>query len=54
MTQPQPPKPNLALKPLDASVGAWNMELSVPTDPTTVLCGLWTTFEWMEGGFFLV
>ncbi|HXV42787.1 MAG TPA: hypothetical protein VEC96_06960 [Anaerolineae bacterium] len=44
MTQPQPPTSNLALKRLDALVREWNMELSVPTDPPTVLRGLWTTF----------
>lgn len=47
-------KPNLALKRLEVLVGEWNMELSVPTDPPTVLRGLWATFEWLEGGFFLI
>ena len=51
---PQAPTPDPALNRLDVLVGTWNMELSVPTDPPTVLRGLWTTFEWMEGGFFLV
>lgn len=42
------------LQQLDAFVGEWDLELHVPTDPPTVISGLWTTFEWMEGGRFLV
>jgi hypothetical protein len=50
----QPPESNLTLQHLNAFVGEWTMALSIPTDPPTVLRGLWTTFEWMEGGLFLV
>jgi hypothetical protein len=50
----QPAESNPALKQLDALVGEWKMEIHVPTDPPTVISDLWTTFEWMEGGTFLV
>jgi hypothetical protein len=42
----QPPKPNPALKSRDVLVGMWNV--SGPDIQGQV------TFEWMEGGFFLV
>ncbi len=44
--QPQTPKPNPVLKSLDKLVGTW--KLSGPTIKGQV------TFEWLEGGFFLV
>jgi hypothetical protein len=50
----QPAESNPTLKQLDALVGEWKMEIHVPTDPPTVVGDLWTTFEWMEGGHFLV
>ena len=42
----RPPRPNPALRGLDKLVGTW--DVSGPT-----ICGR-VTFEWMEGGFFLV
>jgi hypothetical protein len=44
--QQQPPQPNPALRSLDRLVGTWNV--SGPDIHGQV------TFEWMEGGFFLV
>jgi hypothetical protein len=42
----QPPRPNLALKNLDVMVGTWEVF-------GEYLQGT-STFEWMEGGFFLM
>jgi hypothetical protein len=50
----RPAESNPALKQLDALVGERQMEIHVPTDPPTVVSDLWTTFEWLEGGHFLV
>ena len=50
----QPAESSTGLQQLDALAGEWDLELHVPTDPPTVISGLWTTFEWMEGGKFLV
>jgi hypothetical protein len=44
--QDQPPRPNPALRGLDRLVGTWNV--SGPHIRAQV------TFEWMEGGFFLM
>jgi hypothetical protein len=49
----QQPTPNPALERLDALVGEWNIEVSLPLDPPTIVRGR-TSFEWLEGGFFLV
>jgi hypothetical protein len=51
---PQPPKPKPDLINLDPLVGNWAISITVPTDPPTVLRGFWSTFEWMEGGSFLI
>ncbi len=48
------PTPNPIIKRLEVLVGRWDLEITVPTDPPTVVDGLWTTFEWMAGGFFLI
>ena len=42
---PQPPRPNPDLRSLDRLVGTWEMSGEVRGR---------VTFEWMEGGFFLV
>jgi len=41
----QPPQPNPDLKNLDILVGTWDMSGDVQGQ---------VTFEWMEGGFFLI
>ena len=38
---------------LDVLVGAWEMEAVFPSEPPVRLLGR-TTFEWLEGGFFLI
>lgn len=56
-TRPDPPdkaEQEVGLRRLYPLIGRWKLELSVPTNPPTVLRGLWSTFEWMEGGLFLV
>jgi hypothetical protein len=50
---PQSPTSNPMLKPLDALVGEWVMEGSHPFDPSIKVRGR-ETFEWMEGGAFLI
>ncbi len=49
----QQPNPNPALERLDALVGEWNIEVSLPLDPPTIVRGR-TSFEWLEERFFLV
>jgi hypothetical protein len=49
----QPPEPNLALERLDALVGEWTAEATVPSDPPLAVRGR-TAFEWLTGGSFLV
>ena len=44
----------VALAHLRPLTGRWNLELSVPTNPPTILRDLWSTFDWMEGGLFLI
>jgi hypothetical protein len=46
-------KPNPALKPLSVLVGIWNTVGTHPYVPGTIFHGR-TTFEWLEGGAFLV
>lgn len=46
-------KPNPALKPFEVLVGEWKTEGSHPYFPGTVLHGR-TSFEWIEGGAFLL
>jgi hypothetical protein len=47
------PTPNAALTRMNALVGEWNIEGSHVHFPTTKIRGK-TTFEWLDGGFFLV
>lgn len=52
----QPPKPEPALKHLDAFVGKWNTEGEIkasPHGPAGKIIGT-DTYEWFPGGFFLV
>jgi hypothetical protein len=42
------------LQRLDVFVGAWLMEAVFPSDPTEVLRGGRSVFEWMKGGQLLV
>jgi hypothetical protein len=42
-----------ALERLDALVGEWTIEGSVPADASLSVRG-WTSFEWLAGGLFLV
>lgn len=53
MTQNDSQEGNAALRRLDALIGGWNVEVTFPGDPSTVIRGQ-TTFEWLEGGYFLV
>ncbi len=46
-------KPNPALQPLSALVGAWNTVGTHPLVPGTTFHGR-TTFDWLEGGAFLI
>jgi hypothetical protein len=51
-----PPKPDPALKLLDAFVGKWNTEGQIkesPFGPAGKLIGT-DTYEWLAGGFFLI
>ena len=41
------------LEPFQALTGEWTMELTHPAVPDTVIHGR-TTFEWLEGGRFLI
>jgi hypothetical protein len=45
--------PNPALKPFEVLVGEWQVTGSHPYLPDTVLHGR-TSFEWLEGGAFLI
>jgi hypothetical protein len=47
-----PPRPNPALKSLDAMVGTWDLK-GRESGPDGEIQGQ-VTFEWMEGGFYLV
>ena len=49
----QPPKPSFALEHLNALVGEWTMEGTVPSDPPLAVGGR-AAFEWLTGGSFLV
>ena len=48
----QPPQPNPALASLDVMVGTWELQ-GRESDPEGQIHGR-PTFEWMEGGFYLV
>ncbi len=41
------PQLNLAMERLDMFVGTWNLEAVFPTNPTEVVSGGRTVFEWM-------
>jgi hypothetical protein len=45
ITQPQPPQPNPDLQGLDRLVGTWNVAGGAQGQ---------VTYEWMQGGFFLI
>ncbi|HUI88620.1 MAG TPA: hypothetical protein VLX61_07815 [Anaerolineales bacterium] len=45
--------PNPALKPFSVLIGEWNTEGTHPLFPNTVAHGR-TSFEWLEGGAFLI
>jgi hypothetical protein len=49
----QPPEPNPGLECLNALVGQWSMEGTVPFDPPIAVWGR-AAFEWLTGGYFLV
>jgi hypothetical protein len=52
----QSPKPDPALKRLDAFVGKWNTEGQIkesPFGPAGKIIGT-DTYEWLTGGFFLI
>jgi len=48
------PARHAALEKLDIFVGKWNLEAIFPSDPTQVLRGGWSVFEWLKGGQLLV
>ena len=48
----EPPGPNPALRSLDVMVGTWELKGRV-SGPEGEIHGR-PTFEWMEGGFYLV
>src|SRR5215207_8951569 len=52
-SQQQPPEPSPALEHLNALVGEWTIEATVPSDPPLAVRGR-ATFEWLTGGSFLV
>ena len=45
--------PRAKLEPFEALIGEWTMELTHPAVEDTVIRG-WTTYEWLEGGRFLI
>jgi hypothetical protein len=49
----QDPTPNPALKEPELLVGDWNLEIDLPSDLPTAARGH-VSFEWLEGGAFLV
>src|SRR5215217_3288217 len=49
----QPPEPSPALEHLNALVGEWTIEATVPSDPRLAVRGR-ATFEWLTEGSFLV
>jgi len=55
MSQPstQPATPDPELRSLDRLVGEWVMKGSHPFDPTITVRGR-VTFEWLEGGGFII
>jgi hypothetical protein len=49
----EPQTPNPALSDLEPLVGEWSVEIAFPADPETPVRGS-VSFEWLEGGAFLV
>jgi hypothetical protein len=49
----QPTKPAPELKSMEVLIGKWNNEIQFKSDPDNEGTG-WVTYEWMEGGFFIV
>jgi hypothetical protein len=47
------PDPRGKLEPFEALIGEWTVELTHPAFEDTVIRG-WTTYEWLEGGRFLI
>ena len=47
-SQQQPPEPSPALEHLNALVGEWTIEATVPSDPPLAVRGR-ATFEWLTG-----
>lgn len=53
MSSHSTPTPNPALQRLEALIGRWNIDITLPTDPP-IRVSARAVFEWMEGGFFVV
>jgi hypothetical protein len=49
----EPQTPNPALSDLQPLVGEWSVQIAFPADPETTVRGS-VSFEWLEGGAFLV
>ena len=49
----EPQTPNPALSDLEPLVGEWRVEIAFPADPETPVRSS-VSFEWLEGGAFLV
>ena len=47
------PTADTPVQHLDALVGRWTIEISHPSDPSSVIRGR-AAFEWLQGGHFLV
>jgi hypothetical protein len=45
--------PRSKLEPFGALIGGWAVEVTHPAVEGTVISG-WTTYEWLEGGRFLI
>ena len=45
--------PRSKLEPFEALIGEWTAEMTHPAFEGTVISG-WTTYEWLEGGRFLI
>ena len=52
-TKITPTEPVEGLRSLDVLVGKWNVTLEFKSDPANRGTG-WESYEWMDGGFFLV
>jgi hypothetical protein len=47
------PDPSSKLKPFEALIGEWTMEMTHPAVEGTIISGR-ATYEWLEGGRFLI